>query len=306
MGVESATKISQLNPAWPLGSDPKSEGDNHLRLIKDVLQKDAAAISKANTFGASQTIEAAAPYLSFSETDVAANIGKWSMGLTGGTLVIQPRDSTGSTISSGGGLAMYRNATGLSYHQFTSQVAGGSVKLCEFDGGSAEFVRPTYGFQRISMAGTGFLSGGNGAANLGNFFAGQNSADTTVFRVIAPTGNVQNTNNSYGAISDLRLKSNIEPVGDQLVDLLQLQVVHFTLIEDPEQLRQIGLIAQDVQRIKPGLIEEDPETGMLGIKYSVFTPILIKAAQQLAIENGQMRDQLAELLARVEALEGLA
>lgn len=38
MGVETATKISQLNAAWPPGTDNKSEGDNHLRLIKSVLQ----------------------------------------------------------------------------------------------------------------------------------------------------------------------------------------------------------------------------------------------------------------------------
>lgn len=38
MGVETATKISQLNATWPPGTDNKSEGDNHLRLIKSVLQ----------------------------------------------------------------------------------------------------------------------------------------------------------------------------------------------------------------------------------------------------------------------------
>ena len=41
MGLESATKISELNANWPLGSDPKSQGDDHLRLIKSVLQADA-------------------------------------------------------------------------------------------------------------------------------------------------------------------------------------------------------------------------------------------------------------------------
>lgn len=39
MPLENATSISGLNPAWPLGSDPKSQGDDHLRLLKAVLQK---------------------------------------------------------------------------------------------------------------------------------------------------------------------------------------------------------------------------------------------------------------------------
>lgn len=37
-GVEVATKISELVATAPPGSDPKSEGDNHIRLLKGVLQ----------------------------------------------------------------------------------------------------------------------------------------------------------------------------------------------------------------------------------------------------------------------------
>lgn len=36
MPIEAATYISQLNPANPTASDPKSEGDDHLRLLKQV------------------------------------------------------------------------------------------------------------------------------------------------------------------------------------------------------------------------------------------------------------------------------
>lgn len=38
MTVESATYIDTLDATLPLSGDPKSEGDNHLRLIKQVLQ----------------------------------------------------------------------------------------------------------------------------------------------------------------------------------------------------------------------------------------------------------------------------
>ena len=38
MTVESATYISQLNPAYPAAGDNISEGDDHVRLIKSVLQ----------------------------------------------------------------------------------------------------------------------------------------------------------------------------------------------------------------------------------------------------------------------------
>lgn len=38
MPLESATWINQLDPSSPTGSDHKSQGDNHLRLLKSVLQ----------------------------------------------------------------------------------------------------------------------------------------------------------------------------------------------------------------------------------------------------------------------------
>jgi hypothetical protein len=39
MGIEASDTIAGLNENWPLGSDPKSEGDNHIRLIKHVLKQ---------------------------------------------------------------------------------------------------------------------------------------------------------------------------------------------------------------------------------------------------------------------------
>ena len=38
MGLESGTSISALNSSWPLGADVKSQGDDHIRLIKAALK----------------------------------------------------------------------------------------------------------------------------------------------------------------------------------------------------------------------------------------------------------------------------
>lgn len=38
MGLETVNKIADLNPLWPLGTDPKSQGDDHIRNIKKALQ----------------------------------------------------------------------------------------------------------------------------------------------------------------------------------------------------------------------------------------------------------------------------
>lgn len=50
MGLEAATFIHQLNAAWPIGaSDPKAQGDDHLRLIKSTLQATFPNIAGAMT-----------------------------------------------------------------------------------------------------------------------------------------------------------------------------------------------------------------------------------------------------------------
>jgi hypothetical protein len=46
MGLETATFISGLTPSWPTSSELKSQGDDHLRLIKQTLQNTFPAAAK--------------------------------------------------------------------------------------------------------------------------------------------------------------------------------------------------------------------------------------------------------------------
>jgi hypothetical protein len=45
MSVESATNISQLDPTKPSATDPKSEGDDHIRLLKYTIQMTLPSIT---------------------------------------------------------------------------------------------------------------------------------------------------------------------------------------------------------------------------------------------------------------------
>lgn len=54
MGLESGSLISQLVSSNPVSSDPKNQGDDHIRLIKTVLINDAVAKSAVNTFTSGQ------------------------------------------------------------------------------------------------------------------------------------------------------------------------------------------------------------------------------------------------------------
>jgi hypothetical protein len=117
-------------------------------------------------------------------------------------------------------------------------------------------------------------------------------------------GNVVNTNGSYGAISDVKLKENIVDTTPKLDDLLKVKVRNYNLKSDPDH-KQIGVIAQELETVFPAMIDESPDKDAEGndlgtttksVKYSVFVPMLIKAIQeQQAI--------IEQLTARITTLE---
>jgi hypothetical protein len=92
-------------------------------------------------------------------------------------------------------------------------------------------------------------------------------------------GAVKNATNSYGAISDARLKENIADATPKLAALQKVRVVNYNLIGGKD--KQIGVIAQELEQIFPGLVDTD-KNGMKSVKYSVLVPILVKAVQELS------------------------
>ena len=163
---------------------------------------------------------------------------------------------------------------------------------------------------------TGTIGTGNFGASIsqaGGIFASRNEDGSVVvfytggnagaFRVLG-SGNAQNTNNSYGAISDVKLKENIVDASPKLADLMQVKVRNYNLIGDTT--KQIGVVAQELETVFPAMIDatfdKDAEGNDLGtttksVKYSVFVPMLIKAIQE-------QQALITQLTARITALEG--
>jgi len=79
------------------------------------------------------------------------------------------------------------------------------------------------------------------------------------------------------------LKENIVDASPKLDDLMKVKIRNYNLIG--EDLKQIGVIAQELEQIFPNMIDNtlDKESGEItkGVKYSVFVPMLIKAIQEL-------------------------
>jgi hypothetical protein len=146
-----------------------------------------------------------------------------------------------------------------------------------------------------------------GSTTAYNFVAYQNSTGN-VFLVYG-NGNAVNTNGSYGAISDVKLKENIVDVSPKLDKLLNVRIRNYNLKNDENKTKLIGVVAQELEEVFPSLIEEindrDADGNDLGtttksVKYSVFVPILIKSLQEL---NANLVAELQSLRQRVAALE---
>jgi chorismate mutase len=110
----------------------------------------------------------------------------------------------------------------------------------------------------------------------------------TVCQVLG-NGNIQNTNNSYGAISDENIKENIVDATPKLQDLLAVKIRNFNIKGD--SAKQIGVVAQELEEVFPAMIEENTD-GLKGVKYSVFVPILVKAIQELSAELNELKQRI--------------
>jgi hypothetical protein len=168
-----------------------------------------------------------------------------------------------------------------------------------------------------------------GAGTSSALIYGRHSATTvndgTTSFIVWTNGNVQNTNNSYGAISDIKLKENIVDANSQWDDLKALQVRNYNFKEGQTHT-QIGLVAQEAELVSPGLVSESPDrdedgndlgTVTKSVNYSVLYMKAVKALQEamerietlegmIAVNNitiDEQQHQLSTLAARLTALE---
>jgi hypothetical protein len=149
----------------------------------------------------------------------------------------------------------------------------------------------------------------------------------TITYEVYTNGNVKNTNNSYGQLSDVNLKENIVDATSQWDDIKSLQIRKYNFREATgyETHTQIGLVAQEVETVCPGLVQTTPvredatpvldaEGNALETIKSVSTSVLymkaVKALQEamtrietLETQNTAQQAQIDDLLTRVTALE---
>ena len=138
-------------------------------------------------------------------------------------------------------------------------------------------------------------------------FRGSHSATTgspgtgTDSIYIFANGNIQNTNNSYGQISDIKLKENIVDAPSQWSDFKAVRFRKYNFKEETGHgtHTQLGVIAQELELTSPGLVYEtvdkDDDGNDLGtttkaVKSSILTQKALVALQE-AMERIETLEQ---------------
>ena len=105
--------------------------------------------------------------------------------------------------------------------------------------------------------------------------------------------------NAWNTFSDIRLKRDLAVIPDALDKLLELHGYYYFWKDGSDQTRQVGVVAQEVEKILPELVR----TGSDGIKtvdYPKLTAVLIEGTKQLKAEKD---NEIAQLKARADAAE---
>lgn len=141
---------------------------------------------------------------------------------------------------------------------------------------------------------------GGGGANIGI----SNDSPSYKFDV---NGIVRASN--FITLSDRQLKQDVKTIENAGELIRQLEGVTYTFKEKVRNEgrnlpagRQIGFIAQDVQKVLPEVVEED-EQGLLGVTYQSLIPLLVEHQKELQTQNDQLVEEIEEVK---EANEQLA
>ena len=110
--------------------------------------------------------------------------------------------------------------------------------------------------------------------------------------------------------SDARYKTDISPLTDALSDVLKMQGVRYNWrqAEFPElnfpKGEQIGVIAQDLEKILPELVLTGPD-GYKSVSYEKLTPVLIEAIKEQQKQIEILKTELAQIKVLLEQRKGV-
>jgi hypothetical protein len=224
-----------------------------------------------------------------------------------GAMIMYTAGTERARITAGGYFKASNSGTYLSstasYHEFYQSANAQALRVYASDSS-------TYNNDVLTVDGERTTT--NSTYNLGNFRNGNGTGQC----IIRDSGNIVNTNSSYGAISDQKLKQDIVDAASQWDDIKGVRVRKFRYKTDSTAPLQIGVIAQELEQVSPGLVDEAPDyeevevtdeegnvtterqptgTSTKSVKYSILYMKAVKALQEAMARIEQLEADMAAL-----------
>jgi len=110
--------------------------------------------------------------------------------------------------------------------------------------------------------------------------------------------------NAFFYSSDRRLKKDIKPISNALDKILQLEGVFFKWKDnDNDEKNNLGLIAQDVEKIFPELVSTSEITGLKSVQYGNLVAPLVDAIKEQQAQAEEQQKQINELKEEIKKLK---
>jgi hypothetical protein len=139
---------------------------------------------------------------------------------------------------------------------------------------------------------------GTNGAQTATFIAGINGSQ------VAGADVVVSSNGRLGVVvSSARFKHDIRNLGEASSNLMNLRPVSFRYNSDPAETVQYGLVAEEVAKIYPELVDYDSDGKALTVRYSMLGAMLLNELQKQVGESDRQARQIERLTARLADLE---
>jgi len=217
-------------------------------------------------------------------------------------------NTTGGNNTAIGTLALFGNSTG------NYNTALGASALINTTGSSNIAIGRSAG-NNIGSGSNNIDIGNNAPGNesdtirIGNtqtraFLAGVNGATSSSGVAV-----FVNSSGQLGTVtSSLRFKEDVEDMGEATGDLMKLRPVtfHYTApYDDGSRLLQYGLIAEEVAKVYPTLVQYDAQGKPFTVRYQALNTMLLNELQKQHAQVEEQKAQLAAQEARIQRLEAL-
>jgi hypothetical protein len=196
---------------------------------------------------------------------------------TTGVLTVQPSATTGSVGSLPTGASIITNSNTNNYHVFRNSPDNSTYSGIVMQDNNIG------GYVIYGNSGVGdkmYIAGYSAVDILVGITDNINPASRTTIASFSSSGM---SVTSLTETSSIKYKENIKPISNALEQLSKLQGVIYDRI-DTGVKQEAGLIAEDVFKVLPNLVQLDDEGNPMGVKYTKLTAYLIECIKELKLE----------------------